>query len=51
MVVPAERLIRTDNAQPMKDWSTAGLLRLLPKPGSDLTKILWANFHWVQQGK
>jgi dienelactone hydrolase len=47
MVVPAERLIRTDNAQPMKDWSTTGMLRLLPKAGSDLTKILWANFHWV----
>ena len=47
MVVPAERLIRTDTAPPMKDWSAAGLLRLLPKPGSDLTKILFADFRWV----
>ena len=47
MVVPAERLARTDTAPPMKDWSAAGMLRLLPKPGSDLTKILFADFRWV----
>ena len=47
MVVPAARLARTDTAPPMKDWSAAGMLRLLPKPGSDLTKILFANFRWV----
>lgn len=51
MVVPATRLIHTDTAQPMKDWSTAGLLRLLPKPGSDITKILFANFRWVGSGE
>ena len=42
-----ERLARTDTAPPMKDWSAAGMLRLLPKPGSDLTKILFADFRWV----
>ena len=51
MVVPAGRLIHTDTPQAMKDWSTAGLLRLLPKPGSDITKILFANFRWVDSGE
>lgn len=50
MTLPAERLTHTDNHQPMKDWSGVGMLRLRPKPGSDLTKVLFADFRWAVTG-
>ena len=31
--------------------SGVGMLRLQPKAGSDLTKILFANFRWVRPGE
>jgi hypothetical protein len=33
--------------QPMKDWSTVGVIHFKPAPGSDLTKVLFAEFTWV----
>jgi len=47
MVVAAERLTNRFNQQPMKDWSSAGRLHFQPKPGSDLTKVIFAEFKWV----
>ncbi len=31
----------------MTDWSSVGKIHFLPKPGSDLTKIIFADFKWV----
>jgi hypothetical protein len=50
-VVPASRLRRSDTAPPPGDWTGVGMLRLLPKPGSDLTKILFADFRWVRSSE
>ena len=50
MVVPAERLISKFDQKPMKDWSVVGNLQLQPKVGSDLTKVLFAEFRWVPGG-
>jgi len=51
MVLPADRLIRGETGQPLEDWSGVGMLRLRPKAGSDLTKVLFANFRWVRPGE
>jgi dienelactone hydrolase len=50
MVVPADRMISKFNQKPMKDWSVVGNLQLQPKAGSDLTKVLFADFRWVPEG-
>ncbi len=50
MVVPAERLISKFDKKPMKDWSVVGNIQLQPKAGSDLTKVLFAEFRWVPAG-
>ena len=47
MVIPAARLTHRVSQKPMQDWSAVGKLHFQPKPGSDLTKILFAEFKWV----
>jgi dienelactone hydrolase len=47
MTVAPDRLINRFNQKPMSDWSRAGSLHFLPKPGSDLTKVIFADFKWV----
>jgi hypothetical protein len=47
MVVPAERLIDSASQKPMKQWSDIGKLLIQPRPGSDLTKILFSEFKWL----
>jgi dienelactone hydrolase len=48
MVVPAARMISKFDQKPMKGWSVVGNLQLQPKAGSDLAKVLFAEFRWVQ---
>lgn len=48
MTVPAARLTNQFNQKPLKDWSEVGSLHFRPKPGSDLTKVLFADFQWHQ---
>jgi hypothetical protein len=31
----------------MPDWSRVGKIHFLPKQGSDLTKVIFADFKWV----
>ena len=50
MGVPAERLVSKFDQKPMKEWSVVGNLQLQPKAGSDLTKVLFAEFRWVPEG-
>jgi hypothetical protein len=48
MVVPAAKLINRFNKQPMKEWSAVGKIAFAPKPGSDITKVIFAEFKWVK---
>jgi len=48
MVVAAERLTNRFNQQPLKDWSSVGRIHFLAKPGSDLTRVIFAEFKWVR---
>ena len=47
MTIAPERLINRFSQKPMADWSSVGKIHLLPKMGSDLTKVLFADFKWV----
>lgn len=47
MTIAPERLINRRDQKPMADWSGVGKIHFLPKEGSDLTKILFADFKWV----
>jgi len=47
MVLVPERLTNPANQMPLKDWSSIGKLRFQPKPGSDLTKVIFAEFKWA----
>jgi hypothetical protein len=51
MTIPASKLINRTNQKALKDWSEIGKLNFQPKPGSDLTKVLFADFRWVMESK
>jgi len=47
MTIAPERLINRFSQKPMPDWTRVGKIHFLPKQGSDLTKVLFADFKWV----
>lgn len=49
MTIAPKRLINRFSQKPMADWSKVGKLHFLPKSGSDLTKVLFADFTWAIQ--
>jgi dienelactone hydrolase len=49
MVVPPEKLTRGANKDPMKEWSQVSTLRLAAKAGSDITKVVFAEFKWISK--
>ena len=51
MTIQAKALINRFDKRPMKDWSEVGSLHFLPKPNSDITKILFAQFKWATSEK
>ena len=46
MTIPAKRLI--SHGAGLSDWSAADSIGIMPKPGSDLTKVIFAEFKWVE---
>jgi dienelactone hydrolase len=47
MAIAAGQLINRFNHKPMPNWSSVGKIHFLPKQGSDLTKVIFADFKWV----
>jgi len=47
MTIVPERLINRFNQKPMSAWSSVGKIHFLPKQGSDLAKVIFADFQWV----
>ena len=47
MVVPADKLARGAGKDRMKDWTALGRLHFGPKAGSDITKVIFAEFKWI----
>lgn len=46
LAIPAARLISRFSQKPLRDWADVGEISFLPKAGSDLTKVLFADFRW-----
>ena len=44
------RMLSECGPKPGNNWSVVGNLQLQPKTGSDLTKVLFAEFRWVPGG-
>lgn len=47
LVVPAGKLTNRQNKQPMPDWSRVNEVQLKPQQGSDITKVIFAQFKWA----
>ena len=46
LTIPTGKLA-TAGGRPLQDWSGVSRLQLSAKPGSDLTRVLFADFTWV----
>jgi hypothetical protein len=49
--IPAERLKYHGLHGPLQSWSTINAITLAPKPGSDITKMVFADLTWKVPGK
>lgn len=49
MVINANEVVNRFNQQPMKNWSTADIIHFKPKEGSDINKIIFAEFKWIKE--
>ena len=48
MVIPGHKLRNRFSNKPMKDWTTVGKIHFASKEGSDITKVIFAEFKWVE---
>lgn len=47
-VIHANRLTNRFDRRPLKDWAGVGKIQFTPKQGSDITKIIFAEFRWAE---
>ena len=47
VTLSAKRFVNRFTKQKMKDWSKTTSVALKPVPGSDITKIVFADFKWI----
>ncbi len=47
LVIAAVKLTNQQNQQPLPDWSNVLEVRIKPQKGSDITKVIFAQFKWV----
>ena len=45
-MILAPGLLTNVHGAKLKDWSEVGTISLKPKPGADITKVVFANFKW-----
>lgn len=48
MTIDASEVKNRFNHQGLKDWSQVGKIHFKPKPGSDITKVIFADFKWIK---
>ena len=46
MTLPAKQLL--SHGAGLSDWSVADSMGIMPKPGFDITKVIFAEFKWVE---
>jgi hypothetical protein len=50
MVIPSSQ-VKNSHGGTLKQWSEATSLTIKPKPGADITKVVFANFKWAAASK
>jgi hypothetical protein len=48
-VIPADKLIDRQRKQPLPDWSKVTEVQIKPKRGSEITKVIFAQFRWARK--
>ena len=48
MTIEASQLKR--DGKPFGDWSAANNIRIKPKPGEDITQVIFSGFSWIKDG-
>jgi hypothetical protein len=48
MTLKAEKFISTRNQQALAEWSNTKKMQISPKPGADITKVIFAKFEWIK---
>lgn len=51
LVVSADQLKHKDRGTALGSWSEVRAIRIIPKPGEDITKVVLANVRWVTPPK
>lgn len=49
MVLPAGRFIQRANPSRLAGWADARNIRIKPKEGADITKVVFAQFKWIER--
>lgn len=49
VTLSADRFVNQHSKQKMKDWSATKSIALKPAAGSDITKVVFADFKWVMK--
>ena len=50
-VINANRLTNRFDRRPLKDWAGVSTIQFTPKQGSDVTKIIFAEFRWAEANR
>lgn len=48
MIISPDQVISTSLKSPLKAWSETTKIQIAPKPGADITKVIFANFEWIE---
>jgi len=51
MLLPANKLVNPTNQKHLASWKGVTAIRLKPKADADITKVLFAQFKWVESEK
>ena len=46
-IIPASSFTNSHDQQPMGDWGNIRKIEIKPKPGMDITKVIFSQFKWV----
>ena len=47
MTIDPSKLKNTFSGEALQDWSKVGKIHFKPKAGSDITKVIFADFKWI----
>jgi hypothetical protein len=49
LTIPADQIKNINNKSSLGEWSQAASIQLKPQKGSDITKVIFADFKWIEK--